>query len=362
MPSMKEARVHADTSVTLHDVPVPAIDHPSHILIKVMATSCNPKDWKMATGSLMTISECPNSGDDIAGIIEAVGCDVHDFKVGDRVAALHELGAPYGSYAEYSIAYSWTTFPLDKDTSFEQGATVPMAAMMASMGLFAMLRITPDPWTPSLNDALLVYGAASSVGSAVIRQAQIADIHPLICVAGHGIEFVETLIDRSKGDMIIDYRSGQENVASQIEEALGGRKLQFVFDAISEKGSHYNFAKLLDPAMAKVTFVLGGYRHDIPDGVQQSTTMAGSLWKGLKPIGERDRLGMGSGGKDFGFVYSRLIGRWLQQKRLSIHPFEIMDGGLMGLETALKNLKSGKRSATKFVIRITDTPGIKGNK
>ncbi|KFZ11404.1 hypothetical protein V501_04784 [Pseudogymnoascus sp. VKM F-4519 (FW-2642)] len=358
---MKEAHVHADTSVTLHDVSIPTINHPSQILIKVIATSCNPKDWKMATGSLMTISACPNSGDDIAGIIEAIGGDVHDFKVGDRVAALHELGAPHGAYAEYAIVYSWTTFPLDKDTSFEQGATVPMAALMASMGLFAMLRVKTAPWSPSTNDTLLVYGAASSVGSAVVRQAQVADIHPLICVAGHGIAFVETLIDSSRGDVIVDYRNGPDEVSKQIEKALGGRKLKFVFDAISEKQSHHNFAKLLDPATAKVTFVLGGHRDDILDGVQQSTTMVGSLWKVLNPIGERDRLGMRSGGKDFGFAYSRLIGWWLQQKKLDIHPYEVIDGGLMGLETALKRLRSGVSSATKFVIRVTETPGIKSS-
>jgi NADPH:quinone reductase-like Zn-dependent oxidoreductase len=306
----------------------------------------------------MTISACPNSGDDIAGIVEGVGSDVQDFRVGDRVAALHELGSSHGSYAEYAIAYSWTTFLLDKDTSFEQGATIPMVAFMASLGLFAMLRITPGPWIPRTNDPLLVYGAASSVGSAVIRQAQIADIHPLICVAGHGIPLVETLIDAGKGDVIIDYRNGPEEVEREIKKALRGRKLNFVFDAISEQHSHRTFANILDPATANVTFVLGGYRDDIPAGVQQSTTMVGSFWRGLTPVSERDKLGLGAGGKDFGFAYSRLIGWWLQQKKLKIHPYEVMDGGLMGLESALKRLRSGTSSAKKLVIRIADTPGI----
>jgi hypothetical protein len=32
----------------------------------------------------------------------------------------------------------------------------------------------------------------------------------------------------------------------------------------------------------KVTFVLGGYREVIPPGIEQSTTMAGGLWKELR--------------------------------------------------------------------------------
>ena len=83
----------------------------------------------------MTISSCPNSGDDIAGTVVSVGTAVYDFKPGDRVAALHELGSPHGSYAEFAIAYSWTAFHLDKDMGFEEACTVPMATFMAAIGL-----------------------------------------------------------------------------------------------------------------------------------------------------------------------------------------------------------------------------------
>ena len=82
------------------------------------------------------------------------------------------------------------------------------------------------------------------------------------------------------------------------------------------------------------------------------------MWKELTPLGERDRLGMGVGGRDFGFAYSRLIGNWLQEKRLKIHPYEVVDGGLRGLEAALKKLREGKTSAIKFVIKIPDTPSL----
>lgn len=79
MATRLEAHAKANTSVTLHEVPIPKITHLGQILIKVNSASCNPKDWKMATGNLMTIRACPNSGDDMAGTVVEVGSSVVDF-------------------------------------------------------------------------------------------------------------------------------------------------------------------------------------------------------------------------------------------------------------------------------------------
>jgi hypothetical protein len=68
MSTMKEAHIDADTNVTLHDVPLPELMDPHEILIKVVVVGCNPKDWKMPAGMLVTIGSCPNSGDDVAGV------------------------------------------------------------------------------------------------------------------------------------------------------------------------------------------------------------------------------------------------------------------------------------------------------
>jgi NADPH2:quinone reductase len=60
-----------------------------------------------------------NSGDDISGIVHEVGENVDEFRVGDRVAAFHEMLKPAGSFAEYAVAWKHTTFFLPKGTSFE---------------------------------------------------------------------------------------------------------------------------------------------------------------------------------------------------------------------------------------------------
>ena len=112
---MKEAIVAKGPKVSLHDVPIPT-PTPDQVLIKVIFSGSNPKDWKMPD----MMGEPHNSGDDIAGIIEAVGENVTEFKKGDRVAAFHEMMTPHGSFAEYAIAWAHTTFHLPKKTSFEE--------------------------------------------------------------------------------------------------------------------------------------------------------------------------------------------------------------------------------------------------
>ena len=60
-----------------------------------------------------------NTGDDIAGVVHSVGSNVIEFKPGDRVAAMHQMRSPGGSYAEYAVSLEHTTFHLPKTTTFE---------------------------------------------------------------------------------------------------------------------------------------------------------------------------------------------------------------------------------------------------
>jgi len=61
-----------------------------------------------------------NSGDDLAGIVEAVGDGVYEFTPGDRVAGMHQIGGGHGSFAEYAITPASTTFHIPDHVSFEE--------------------------------------------------------------------------------------------------------------------------------------------------------------------------------------------------------------------------------------------------
>lgn len=111
---MKEALVNAGPTVRIVDSPIP-VPGSDQVVIKVVVSGSNPKDWKYPALK----KEESNQGDDIAGVVHAVGSNVVEFREGDRVAAFHQMMTPGGSYAEYAVAWSHTTFHIPKKTSFE---------------------------------------------------------------------------------------------------------------------------------------------------------------------------------------------------------------------------------------------------
>ncbi|KAF4923494.1 Trans-enoyl reductase fsr4 [Colletotrichum viniferum] len=111
---MKEAIVDRNTQVQLIVSPI-STPGPGQLHIKVIVAGSNPKDWKVPVYHGSTPM---NTGDDIAGYIDAVVPDVTEFKTGDRVASMHQPGAPHGAYAEYSISGVETTFHIPPVNQF----------------------------------------------------------------------------------------------------------------------------------------------------------------------------------------------------------------------------------------------------
>ncbi|KAH8663851.1 chaperonin 10-like protein [Ilyonectria robusta] len=348
---MKEAVVAEGPIVTIQDLPIPSIQDPRQLIIKVIFSGSNPKDWKGPTW----YGRVFNLGDDIAGIVHEVGDDVTEFKVGDRVAAFHQMRTPGGSYAEYALAWDWTTFHIGKNTSFEEAATVPLSAMTATFSLYHCLAI-PHPWTKAQKPTpLVIYGASGAVGAYAIKLASLSNIHPIICVAGRGAQFVDTLIDRTKGDTIVDYRQGDDATVEGLKQALNGQPLRYAFDAISENNTWMNIVKVLEPENGHLCLVLpdfsGTTYDDIPTTIKWSVARVGHA---------HEDIGAESGARLLARSFFRLFGNGLSEGWFKGHPHEVVPGGLAGIQTGLTNLKEGRASAVKYVFRISETPGLEG--
>lgn len=231
--------------------------------------------------------------------------------------------------------------------------------MTAAFALYHNLKL-PLPWEgSSAKLPLLIYGGSSAIGTFAIKFALRSNIHPLIVVAGKSRDFVESLLSKSQGDAVIDYREGPDAVVRGVQEALEASRsgpAYHAFDCVSEKGSFQTLSRVLDP-QGHVTLVLpeGDYT-SIPLSMTTSLTYVGiahteapdaSRLKGIRHVGNGN-------GKELAFVISRLIGRGLQEKWLSGHPHEIVPGGLNGVSTALRNLKEGKANAVKYVLKLED--------
>ncbi|KAK3617144.1 hypothetical protein LTR56_025495 [Elasticomyces elasticus] len=338
---MKEAFVFPGLKVDIRDSPIP-VAGPGQVLIKVIVCGSNPKDFKMSEW-FRAMPEM-DQGNDIAGYVENVGEGMTQFKAGDRVAALLEL-IPGGGYAEYAVAKAQATFHLPDKITFEEGAAIPLAALTA---------VPTAPATSSI--PLVIYGGSSAVGSYAIQLALRSNIHPIICVAGRAAAHVESMIDRSKGDTIVDYRKGDEAVVQGLKEALKGQKLCHAFDATCDQNSWINISKVLDPTSGRLTVVLppkesladiaqgkeAALYREVPESVHQSMT---SVW-GV--FGKQLKLGK---------VYCEYFTKGLEEGWFKAQPQEVCEGGLGGIEGALTKLRDGKASAVKYVFRIADTPG-----
>jgi len=130
------------------EAPIPE-PNPGQVVLKVHAASLNYRDLMMVKGYYnpkMALPRIPCS--DGAGEIVEVGAGVSDFKPGDRVAGIFMQrwidGAPSaakqkaalggdvdGMLAEYAVLDSSGVVRLPEDLSYEEGATLPCAAVTA---------------------------------------------------------------------------------------------------------------------------------------------------------------------------------------------------------------------------------------
>ncbi|EXL68957.1 hypothetical protein FOPG_15025 [Fusarium oxysporum f. sp. conglutinans race 2 54008] len=343
---MREAYINKDLNVEIHDVPMPTAG-PGELLIRTVVSGTNPKDWKMP--KLMGGGPA-NHGDDIAGYVEAVGEGVTGFRPGDRVAAFHQMFTPHGSYAEYSVAAAKSAFHLPNATTFEEGATIPLASMTAALGVYQRLQL-PLPWSPvTVPTPLVVNGAATAVGAFAIKFATLSNVHPIIAIAGNGIPFVDTLLDKSKGDIIIDYRQGAEYINEELRRVAEKHVISYAYDTVSDEASLEMLSKVVSAENGKIMSVVPK-----EDEVTQGITVLGS---NVGHIHESAKEGFKVGNAEFGATLYNLVSLGLADGWFSGHPYEVAKGGLAGLEGALKNLEAGKASAKKYVLRLVETPGV----
>ncbi|EPE25345.1 GroES-like protein [Glarea lozoyensis ATCC 20868] len=331
----------AEVKCEIESAPIPE-PKDKQVLIKVVVSGSNPKDWKVPTwaaeyngpdnDSWQTKAKSGmNHGDDIAGVVEKVGKDVIAFKKGDRVGAFHEMQAPGGSYAEYGLAWEHTTFHLPASTSFEEAATIPLAALTAAVAVFKNLKL-PTPWLPATESTpFIVYGASSSVGSYAIKLARNSNIHPIIAVAGKGTPHVESLLDRSKGDAVFDYRKGTEETIKGIRAHLKSGKYGEVRHGLDPG--------IGEPSKQVLTEIV------VSDGainlVLPSDWDTGKIAKTKTTVGSVHTVdNSGSGDNhNLGLVTCRWFTEALEKGTFTAHPYEVRPGGLEAVQQALQDLK-----------------------
>jgi len=144
----------------------------NQVLVKVHAASANALDYRrfeklsamdrfMEEKIFKSIGKA--IGADIAGVVEAIGSNVKQFRPGDEVFGV--AAGMKGGFAEYACAVENKLAPKPRNLSFEAAAAVPVAAVTALQGLRDKGRAQPG-------QTVLVNGAAGGVGTFAVQIAK----------------------------------------------------------------------------------------------------------------------------------------------------------------------------------------------
>ena len=221
----------------LMELPVPEI-RPGEILVKVKAAGVNPVDWKMREGYLKDLfpHEFPVIlGWDAAGVVEKVGNGVTRFKKGDGIFAYCRKPIVHGgAYAEYIVLEEEHSAIKPKNISFEEAASIPLAALTAYQSLFDAAKLQPE-------ESILIHAAAGGVGGFGV---QLAKDHGSIVwgtASGHNKKYVQDLgaseiVDYTQEDFRQAIRSHCPDGVDVVFDCVGGEVLQKSIDIVRQGG------------------------------------------------------------------------------------------------------------------------------
>jgi NADPH:quinone reductase-like Zn-dependent oxidoreductase len=149
--------------VVVEDIPVPT-SGPGEVLVRVAAAGVAPWDALIREGGSKVSPQPPLTlGSDLAGVVEALGTDVSEFKVGDEV---YGVTNPQfcGAQAEYAVASAGMIALKPPSLNYLEAASAPVIAVTAWQMLFEHAQA-------GTGDTVMILGAAGNVGAYAVQMA-----------------------------------------------------------------------------------------------------------------------------------------------------------------------------------------------
>ncbi|MBK6586923.1 MAG: NADPH:quinone reductase [Acidobacteria bacterium] len=199
----------------------------SQVLVKIEAAGVNPVDTYLRTGIHAHAPKLPYTpGKDGAGVVEAVGEGVTQFKPGDRVYTANTVT---GTYAEYAICNKVDLGRLPDNVSCEKGACIWTPYATAYRALFQKAEAV-------FGETVLVHGASGGVGLAAVQWAK-----------GSGLNVIGTasspegkkLVADNGADAVFDHTD--EDHFEQIREFSGGKGVDIIIEMLANVNLERDF-------------------------------------------------------------------------------------------------------------------------
>ncbi|KAK0388413.1 hypothetical protein NLU13_4657 [Sarocladium strictum] len=366
---------------------IPELRAKDEVLVQTAAIGLNPIDWK-APDFGFGIPELPYiSGRELAGTVVQVADSESRWRIGDRVIA---IATDYrdlrkAAFQEYAVAPAFNLVRLPPNLSFEEGATIGVAFVAASLALgvcmgadfstsldgpnlFELFRKTSaDAFPADIRDECLaaieghekvqpgdwiaVWGGSSTSANLIVQLARLIGLRVILVVDGlkHGLRLSSHATIRP--DLLVDSHDPERAV--EIIKANTKGKLRFGIDTRGKETATYLLKALstedfktsppsppaTPPMSAKLRAHLIGLT-----GLPKSGIPDGSLLHNV-PIKVFHEL------PEVGYALCSWLERLLEQGAIS--PPDIIDvqEGLESINSGLDRMRRGEISGGKLVVR-----------
>ena len=202
---------------------------PGEVLVDIHAASVNGADWKVRAGKYSQITEFPYIlGRDFSGVVGRIGDGVHDFRVGDTVFGVCDVGQE-GTYAE-KIAMKESIIARKPDSISHMDI-----AALALSGLTASISVE-DTLELQSGETILIQGGAGGVAGFAIQLAKHIGARVITTASARNHDYIRGL----GADEIIDYsaRDFIEAVSDcdAVFDTVGGDVAQRSFSVLKPGG------------------------------------------------------------------------------------------------------------------------------
>lgn len=217
---MKAIRIHTfgePEVMKLEEVADPQ-PGPGQVVVRVHAVGVNPVETYIRSGIYPKPPTPYTPGNDAAGVIEAVGSEVTQVTVGDRV---YIAGSLSGTYAEKALCLATRVHPLPSQASYAQGAAINVPYGTAYHALIQRARAVAG-------DSVLVHGASGGVGIAAV---QLAGAGGMTVIGTAGTERGRQLVKDQGAQHVLDHSA--PGYLEQVLSLTGGRGVDVILEMLA---------------------------------------------------------------------------------------------------------------------------------
>ena len=267
-------RLEISGAVAVGEVPTP-VPGPGEVRVRVAAAGLNRADLLQMRGQYPPppgASSVP--GLECAGVVDQIGEEVTDCRIGDRVMAL----LAGGGQAEWVVVPAGQLLPVPPNLTLEEAAAIPEAALTSWTNLVAEGRLRSG-------GSVLITGATSGIGTFAVQLVR--ELGGRVIAAARSSERLERLREFGVEHLVpldADY-------PKQVRALTGGKGVELVLDLVAGEWLGPTLECMAERGRLILVGLTAGRKVELDLGLllRRRLQMVGSVLR-ARPVAEKAEL------------------------------------------------------------------------